>query len=99
MMTGAPPIQQDVSSKVGNVGEDDFWVKAIPNKFSTELKRIVRAMLRVDRKKRPNADDLSVNVSCGINIWRDSTPEGKRFVAKGEESNLIPLGRYLGEDP
>ena len=95
MMTGAPPIQQDVSNKVGNIGDDDFWVRAIPNRFNAELKKIVRAMLRVDRTKRPTADDLSVIVSRGINIWRESTLEGKRFVAKGEDSNPDPLGRYL----
>lgn len=94
MMSGEAPTKQDVSDKVGNVGEDDFWVKAIPSRYSTELKKIVRAMLRVDRTKRPTADDLSVNVNHGMNIWRDSTSEGKRFVAKGESRDHDPQRRY-----
>lgn len=98
MMCGQPPTQQDVSSKVGNVGEDDFWVKAIPSRYSTELKKIVRAMLRVDRTKRPTAGDLSVNVDHGMNIWRDSTSEGKRFITKGEDRNPDPLRRYSEDD-
>ena len=68
MMSGAPPTQQDVSNKVGNVGDDDFWMKAIPSRYSAELKKVVRAMLRVDKVQRPTADDLSGNVSQGMNI-------------------------------
>ncbi len=98
MMSGAPPTQQDVASKVGNTGEDDFWVKAIPNRYSMELKKIVRAMLRVDRTKRPTADDLSVNLGRGMNIWRESTSEGKQFRAKGEDGDPNPLGRHQEKD-
>lgn len=94
MMSGGAPKKQDVSNKVGNVGEDDFWVKAIPSRYSTELKKIVRAMLRVDRTKRPTADDLSVSVDHGVNIWRDSTSEGKRLIAKGENRDTDPPRRY-----
>ena len=91
MMSGAPPTQQDVSSKVGNVGNDDFWVKAIPSRYSAELKKIVRAMLRVDRAQRPTADDLSANVSQSMNIWRDTTREGRQFITKGEDRNPNPM--------
>lgn len=91
MMSGAPPTEQDVSKRVGNIGEDDFWIKAIPSRYSTELKKIVRAMLRVDRTKRPTADDLSVNVDQGLNTWRNNTSEGKRFIVKGEDRDPDPL--------
>ena len=81
MMSGAPPTQQDVSDKVGNVRDDDFWVRAIPSRYGTELKRIVRAILRVDRTRRPAAEELSASVSHGMEIWRKSARNGRLSMA------------------
>ena len=48
MMSGAPPPHQSVSNNIENIGDGDFWVRATPRRYNTELRKIFRAMLRVD---------------------------------------------------
>lgn len=84
MMVGEPPTQVDLSSQTTTPNRDDFWVKALPARFTAPLKEIVRSMLRTNRDDRPTADDLTATVEEHMKAWRESTAEGRRFVAKGE---------------
>lgn len=84
MMVGEPLHQVDLSDETVTRAGDDFWVKAMPKRFTSQLKEIVRSMLRIDRDQRPQADELSIAVDRVMRIWRKETEEGRRFVAKGE---------------
>ena len=84
MMYGEPPIQVDLSKETTTPEGDDFWVKALPARFTSPLKEIVRSMLRTNRDDRPTAHDLAVVINENMKAWRKDTEEGKRFVAKSD---------------
>ncbi|MCJ1261463.1 hypothetical protein MMC22_001327 [Lobaria immixta] len=84
MMVGEPLHQVDLSDETATRARDDFWVKALPKRFTSQLKEIVRSILSIDRDQRPRADELSANVDRGMRIWRQDTEDGRRFIAKGE---------------
>lgn len=92
MMVGEPLHQVDLSDETFvdlsaetlTPAEDDFWVKALPMHFTSQLKEIVRSMLLIDRDQRPRADELSTAIDRGMRIWRQDTEDGRRFIAKGE---------------
>lgn len=85
MMVGETLHQVDLSDETATPAKDDFWVKALPKRFTSQLKEIVRSMLRIDRDQRPRADELSIAVDRGMRIWRQDTEDGRRFIAKGEQ--------------
>lgn len=82
MMVGETLRQVNLSDETVTPAADDFWVKALPKRFTSQLRGIVRSMLRIDRNRRPRADELSTAVDGGMKIWRQDTDEGRRFVAK-----------------
>lgn len=85
MMAGTPPIPIDTTGAVGNPTEDDFWVRALPRKYSSSLRKIVMGMLRVNPEARPTVDDLSVVVDAGWAEWREKTEEGRTIILKGRQ--------------
>lgn len=84
MMVCEPLHQLDLSDDTVTPAGDDFWVKALPKRFTNQLKEIIRSMLCIDRDQRPRAVELSIAVDHGMRIWRQDTEDGRRFVAKGE---------------
>lgn len=94
MMVGSPPVDTEIDISylfAEDATSDDFMVKALPDTYSPQLQNIVLQMLTVDRNERPTAADLSVEVDRGMRIWRETTPEGRRYVSKGEGRKTIIL--------
>ena len=97
MMVGQPPEERDLSEVLQKPefiglkppenakGQRDFWLKALPQRYSPELRDIVKAMMHFQEDKRPTVADLSVEVDRGMRIWRESTAEGEAYRLKGEE--------------
>lgn len=88
MMVGSAPVDTEANISYllpKGTTSDAFFVKPLPNTYSAELRNIVLKMLTTDRNERPTAADLSVDVNQGMSIWRESTPEGRQYVGKGQQ--------------
>ncbi len=87
MMAGQPPVEREklmpVQLSDGNT-RDELIFEPLPSQYSEGLRAIVWQMLSVDRDERPTSADLSVSVDQGMRIWRETTPEGKIYVRKGD---------------
>jgi hypothetical protein len=95
MMAGTPPVPLDLRKVTGPPKKSDFWVRALPRRYSSKLREIVLGMLRTDPKARPTAEDLSVVVGAGFATWMEETEEGKRMILKGrsEYTNGIRISQ------
>ncbi|SLM41063.1 Serine/threonine/dual specificity protein kinase, catalytic domain [Lasallia pustulata] len=110
MMVGHPPEEQDLSGLlpapefIGTEAPTDpaglrgFYMRALPQRYSNELRDIVRAMLHFQEAKRPTAADLSVEVDRGMRIWREDTEEGERYRLKGEKRRYDIQGEVVERD-
>jgi hypothetical protein len=80
MMTGKPP-QERTFLRYGPQSKDGstYYIDALPQRFSSELKDLVYAMLHFDPLERPKTEELSKAVSKGMNIWIEKTEEGKEY--------------------
>ena len=104
MMVGQPPQDEDLSEVLpapefigteapkNPAGLRGFWLRALPQGYSTELRDIVKAMMHFQVAKRPTVADLSVEVDRGMRIWREDTEEGRRYRLKGEKRRFDLLG-------
>lgn len=113
MMVGQPPQEEDLSKVLpapefigteapeNPAGLRGFWLKALPQRYSSELRDIVKAMMHFQEAKRPTVADLSVEVDRGMRIWREDTEDGARYWLKGEKRRYNHLGdnvkRYRGQ--
>lgn len=110
MMVGHPPIEEDLSGVLPGpqfigteppkdpAGLRPFYMRALPQEFSAELRDIVKAMLHFQEAKRPTIADLSVEVDRGMRIWREDTEEGGMYRLKGEKRRYDHLGMMMGRN-
>lgn len=82
MMDGEIPQSVDLSAQTTSVKKDN-WVKALPARYTPELREIVRSMMSTGCDP-PNAIDLAATVDEGMKAWRENTMEGRRFVSKSD---------------
>ena len=99
MMVGKSPIdtERDIFHVLPNGSKSSgMFVKSLPNKYSSEIREIVLRMLTTHIDERPTAADLSVSVDTGMRTWRQTHPEGRLYVGKGERRRGSSL--LLGQD-
>ena len=81
MMVGERPTRIRVEHDPYD--EDVHW-QAIPDRYGNSLKEVVRSMLQMNPRDRPDAESLFHHVIHCMGIWREITDEGRRYTAKGE---------------
>lgn len=99
MMLGHPPEEVDLSHETTTEPDErDFWVRALPqDTYSSQLKQIVREMLRTSRRRRPDAMTLYQNLVEGMELWQSESVEGRRYIREKKEE-VVEKGKEGGED-
>lgn len=104
MMVGQPPREEDLSEVLpppefigteapeNPAGLRGFWLRALPQSYSSELRDIVKAVMHFQEAKRLTVAELSVEVDRGRRIWREDTEEGQTYRLKGEKRRQDLLG-------
>lgn len=88
MMLGYPPKEVNLSHETTtHPAGRDAWVPALPpdTTYSPHLKRIVREMLRTSRRRRPDAATIHQNIITDMEVWRNESVEGRRYVRRWKE--------------
>ncbi|KAI9769152.1 MAG: hypothetical protein M1840_004503 [Geoglossum simile] len=76
MMVGHPPLERDMTSIIPCDNKSlHYYIDAIPNRYSNELRTLVYEMLHISRKRRPTAQELTTRIGAGLSFWRDKTDE------------------------
>jgi serine/threonine protein kinase len=76
MMVGRPPEERNMQETIPQDSDYPcYYVDAIPNAYSSELRAIVYDMLKTEPEQRPTALQLSPRIGAALSYWRDKTAE------------------------
>ncbi|KAI9854712.1 MAG: hypothetical protein M1813_000895 [Trichoglossum hirsutum] len=76
MMVGRPPEERNMQETIPQDSDYPcYYVDAIPNAYSSELRAIVYEMLKTEPEQRPTALQLSPRIGAALGYWRDKTAE------------------------